>query len=153
MSLWAGDVAGIDLNEMATSTLIQTLGIEIVEVRDDALVARMPVDHRTVQPAGALHGGASVALAETLASWAGYLAVDRDQFHVVGQEINANHIRPVFSGWVTATATPAAIGRRSQVWEIRIVDDAGKLVCISRCTLAVIEQRSTYATPETREAP
>jgi len=153
VSLWAGDIAGIDLNEMATSTLIETLGIEIVEVRDDALVARMPVDHRTVQPAGALHGGASVALAETLASWAGYLAVDREQFHVVGQEINANHIRPVFSGWVTATATPAAIGRRSQVWEIRIVDDAGKLVCISRCTLAVIEQRSTYATAEERETP
>jgi 1,4-dihydroxy-2-naphthoyl-CoA hydrolase len=151
VSLWVGDVSGIDLSAMATSTLIETLGIEIIEVRDDALVARMPVDHRTVQPAGALHGGASVALAETLASWAGYLAVDREQFHVVGQEINANHIRPVFSGWVTATATPAAIGRRSHVWEIRIVDEAGKLVCISRCTLAVIEQRSTYATPETRE--
>ena len=152
MSLWTGDVAGIDLNAMATSTLLETLGIEIVEVRDDALVARMPVDHRTVQPAGALHGGASVALAETLASWAGYLAVDREHFHVVGQEINANHIRPVFSGWVTATATPAAIGRRSQVWEIRIVDDAGKLVCISRCTLAVIEQPSTYATVEARDS-
>ena len=83
---------------MARGTLIENLGIEIVELRDDALVARMPVDHRTVQPAGVLHGGASVALAETLASWAGYLAVDREQFHVVGQEINANHIRPVFSG-------------------------------------------------------
>ena len=139
MSLWAGDVAGIDLNAMASGTLIETLGIEVVELRDDALVARMPVDHRTVQPAGVLHGGASVALAETLASWAGYLSVDREKFHVVGQEINANHIRPVFSGWVTATATPAAIGRRSQVWEIRIVDDAGRLACISRCTLAVIE--------------
>ena len=150
MSLWVGDVAGIDLNAMASGTLIETLGIEIVELRDDALVARMPVDHRTVQPAGVLHGGASVALAETLASWAGFLAVDREQFHVVGQEINANHIRPVFSGWVTATATPAAIGRRSQVWEIRIVDEAGKLACISRCTLAVIEQRSTYATADTR---
>ncbi|GAA1956921.1 hotdog fold thioesterase [Microbacterium deminutum] len=150
MSLWVGDVAGIDLNAMAKSTLIESLGIEVVEVRGDAIVARMPVDHRTVQPAGVLHGGASVALAETLASWAGYLAVDREQFHVVGQEINANHIRPVFSGWVTATATPAAIGRRSQVWEIRIVDDAGRLACISRCTLAVIEQRSTYAAPETR---
>jgi 1,4-dihydroxy-2-naphthoyl-CoA hydrolase len=151
VSLWVGDVAGIDLNAMASGTLIETLGIEIVELRDDALVARMPVDTRTVQPAGVLHGGASVALAETLASWAGFLAVDREQFHVVGQEINANHIRPVFSGWVTATATPAAIGRRSQVWEIRIVDDAGKLACISRCTLAVIEQRSTYATADTRK--
>ena len=151
MSLWAGDVSGIDLNAMTSGTLIESLGIEIVELRDDALVARMPVDHRTVQPAGVIHGGASVALAETLASWAGYLAVDREQFHVVGQEINANHIRPVFSGWVTATATPAAIGRRSQVWEIRIVDDAGRLACISRCTLAVIEQRSTYATADSRK--
>jgi len=151
VSLWVGDVAGIDLNAMASGTLIETLGIEIVELRDDALVARMPVDHRTVQPASVLHGGASVALAETLASWAGFLAVDREQFHVVGQEINANHIRPVFSGWVTATAKAAAIGRRSQVWEIRIVDDAGKLACISRCTLAVIEQRSTYATVDTRK--
>ena len=145
MSVWVGDVAGIDLNGMAESTLIETLGIEVVELRDDALVGRMPVDHRTTQPAGVLHGGASVALSETLASWAGYLAVDRERFHVVGQEINANHIRPVFTGWVTGTATPAAIGRRSQVWEVRIVDDAGKLACISRCTLAVIEQRSTYA--------
>ncbi|WP_127473398.1 hotdog fold thioesterase [Microbacterium sulfonylureivorans] len=152
MSLWVGDVAGIDLNAMAGSTLIETLGIEVVELRDDALVGRMPVDHRTTQPAGVLHGGASVALAETLASWAGYLSVDRERFHVVGQEINANHIRPVFTGWVTATATPAAIGRRSQVWEVRIVDDAGKLACISRCTLAVIEQRSTYATAEARSA-
>jgi 1,4-dihydroxy-2-naphthoyl-CoA hydrolase len=152
VSLWAGDVSGIDLNAMTSGTLIESLGIEILELRDDALVARMPVDHRTVQPAGVLHGGASVALAETLASWAGYLAVDREQFHVVGQEINANHIRPVFTGWVTATATPAAVGRRSHVWEIRIVDDAGRLVCISRCTLAVIEQRSTYATADTRKS-
>ncbi|WP_461475141.1 hotdog fold thioesterase [Microbacterium sp. HJ5] len=150
MSLWFGDVAGIDLAAMGSGTLIENLGIEIVELREDALVGRMPVDRRSVQPAGVLHGGASVALAETLASWAGYLAVDRERFHVVGQEINANHIRPVFTGWVTATATPAAIGRRSHVWEVRIVDEAGKLVCISRCTLAVIEQRSTYATAEER---
>ncbi len=150
MTIWFGDVADVDLNAMAGGSLIENLGIEIVEIRDDALVGRMPVDHRTTQPAGVLHGGASVALAETLASWAGYLVVDRSVFHVVGQEINANHIRPVSSGWVTATATPAAIGRRSHVWEVRIVDEAGKLVCISRCTLAVIEQRSSYATPESR---
>lgn len=150
MSVWFGDVSGIALNAMSESTLIESLGIEVTELRDDALVGRMPVDQRTVQPAGVLHGGASVALAETLASWAGYLAVDRERFHVVGQEINANHIRPVSSGWVTATVTPAAIGRRSHVWEIRITDEAGRLVCISRCTLAVIEQRSTYATAEER---
>lgn len=152
MSLWVGDVAGIDLDAMAGGTLIENLGIEIVEVRDDALVARMPVDHRSVQPAGVLHGGASVALAETLASWAGFLAVDRERFHVVGQEINANHIRPVSTGWVTATATPANIGRRAHVWEVRIVDETGRLVCISRCTLAVIEQRSSYATADARSA-
>ncbi|MCW3493204.1 hotdog fold thioesterase [Microbacterium sp. SSM24] len=146
MSVWFGDVSDIALNAMSESTLIANLGIEVTELRDDALVGRMPVDERTVQPAGVLHGGASVALAETLASWAGYLAVDREKFHVVGQEINANHIRPVSSGWVTATVTPAALGRRSHVWEIRITDEAGRLVCISRCTLAVIEQRSTYAT-------
>lgn len=150
MSLWHGDVASVDLAGMAGGTLIENLGIEIVEIRDDALVGRMPVDHRTVQPAGVLHGGASVALAETLASWAGYLAVDRERFHVVGQEINANHVRPISSGWVTATATPANIGRRAHVWEIRIVDEGGRLVCISRCTLAVIEQRSTYTTPDAR---
>lgn len=153
MSLWFGDVAGIDLDAMAGESLIANLGIEMVELRDDALVARMPVDHRTVQPAGVLHGGASVALAETLASWAGYLAVDRERFHVVGQEINANHVRPIARGWVTATATPAAIGRRSHVWEVRIVDDAGRLVCISRCTLAVIEQKSSYSTAGERGRP
>ncbi|GAA2977233.1 uncharacterized protein (TIGR00369 family) [Microbacterium terrae] len=152
MSIWFGDVSEVDLAAMRGGTLIENLGIEIVEVRGDALVGRMPVDHRTVQPAGVLHGGASVALAETLASWAGYLAVDRERFHVVGQEINANHIRPVTTGWVTATVSAVNIGRRAHVWEIRIVDEAGKLVCISRCTLAVIEQRSTYATPEGRTA-
>lgn len=152
MSIWFGDVSEVDLAAMRSGTLIENLGIEIVEVRGDALVGRMPVDHRTVQPAGVLHGGASVALAETLASWAGYLAVDRERFHVVGQEINANHIRPVTTGWVTATVSAVNIGRRAHVWEIRIVDEAGKLVCISRCTLAVIEQRSTYATPEGRAA-
>lgn len=152
MSIWFGDVAAVDLDAMASGTMIENLGIEIVEVRNDALVGRMPVDHRTTQPAGVLHGGASVAVAETLASWAGYLAVDREQFHVVGQEINANHLRPVSSGWVTATATPVHLGRRAHVWEIRIVDDADRLVCISRCTLAVIEQRSPYATPDRRLA-
>lgn len=150
MSIWHGDLDDIDLGGMAPGTMIENLGVEIVEIRDDALVGRMPVDHRTVQPAGVLHGGASVAFAETLASWAGYLAVDRERFHVVGQEINANHIRPISSGWVTGIVTAVNIGRRAHVWEIRIIDDAGKLICISRCTLAVIEQRSTYATPEAR---
>lgn len=152
-SVWFGDIAPIDFDAMAEQTLIRNLGIEIVEIRDDALVGRMPVDHRTVQPAGVLHGGASVALAETLASWAGFLAVDRERFHVVGQEINANHIRPLTSGSVIGTAKPINIGRRAHVWEIRIVEEgSGRLVCISRCTLAVIEQRSTYGRPGERGA-
>ena len=98
----------------------------------------MPVDDRTRQPVGVLHGGASVTLAETLASWAATFTVDRAHASCVGMEINANHIRPVNSGWVTGIASPIALGRRTQVWGIRITDDAGKLVCVSRCTMAVI---------------
>ena len=150
MSIWAVDATVEELNSMASGSMLATLGIEVTEITDSSLKGRMPVDARTTQPAGVLHGGASVALAETLASWAGYLAVDRSRFHVVGQEINANHIRPVASGaWVYAEVTPAAIGRRSHVWEVRITNEEGKLVCISRCTLAVIEMRSSYA-PEGR---
>ena len=125
-------------NELSGRSLIGHLGIEFVELGDDYLVARMPVDDRTRQPIGILHGGASVALAETLASWAAIFAVDRDQSNCVGMEINANHLRPVTSGWVTGVARPIALGRRSQVWEVRITDDAGRLVCVSRCTLAVV---------------
>ena len=118
-------------------TLITTLGIEFVEAGDDWLKARMPVDERTHQPFGLLHGGASVALAETLASWAGTRAVDADKV-CVGQEINANHIRPVREGWVYGVATPESLGRTSHVWSIRITDEVSKLVCISRMTLAVV---------------
>lgn len=100
--------------------------------------ARMPVDHRTHQPFGRLHGGASVALAETIGSMAGAMAVDPDKFVGVGMEINANHLRPVRDGWVIATARPEALGRTTHVWSIRIEDEAGRLVCISRLTLAII---------------
>ena len=151
MTIWAFDATVDELNAMSSGSLIATLGIEVTEITETSLRGRMPVDARTTQPAGVLHGGASVALAETLASWAGYLAVDRTRFHVVGQEINANHIRPVASGaWVYAEVTPAAIGRRSHVWEVRITNEAGKLVCISRCTLAVIEMASSYASEDRR---
>ena len=121
----------------ADKTLLTTLGIELLEAGDDWLKARMPVDGRTRQPFGLLHGGASVALAETLASWAGTCAVDADKV-CVGQEINANHVRPVRDGWVYGVAKPESLGRTSQVWPIRITDEAGKLVCISRMTLAVV---------------
>jgi 1,4-dihydroxy-2-naphthoyl-CoA hydrolase len=119
-------------------TMIGWLGMEMVEVGDDFLRLRMPVDARTVQPMQRLHGGASVALAESVGSMAAGRCVDLEKFTVVGAEINANHLRPAFSGWVYATARPISLGSRLQVWSIEIVDEAGKLVCISRFTAAVI---------------
>jgi 1,4-dihydroxy-2-naphthoyl-CoA hydrolase len=114
------------------------LGIEPVGIGEDWLAIRMPVDHRTHQPAGRLHGGASVVLAETVASMAANYCVDNAVSVVVGMEINANHVRPAREGWVTATARPEMIGKSSQVWSIRIEDEEGRLVCISRFTGAVI---------------
>lgn len=114
------------------------LGIEFVDCGDDWIRARMPVDHRTHQPFGRLHGGASVALAETIGSVASAYCIDREKFVAVGMEINANHIRPAYSGWVHAIAQPESLGRTTQVWTIRITDEADKLVCISRLTVAVI---------------
>ena len=116
------------------------LGIEMLELGPDYLKGRMPVDERTRQPFGILHGGASVALAETLGSVAAGLVVDRQQFNVVGQEINANHVRAITDGWVIGTARALHLGRRSHVWEIRIVDERDRLVCISRLTMAVLER-------------
>lgn len=120
------------------------LGIELTEAGDDYLRGRMPVDDRTRQPAGVLHGGMSVAFAETLASWAAAYVVDPSRFHCVGQEINANHVRAVASGWVTGTARPVHLGGRSHVWEVRIEDERGKLACISRVTMAVLERPNAY---------
>ena len=107
---------------------------------DDYVVARMPVDTRTQQPARMLHGGASVVLAETLASWASTFVVDRDKHHCVGLEINANHVRAVSDGCVTATARPLHVGRRSHVWDIRIVDEQDRLVCVSRLTMYIMDR-------------
>ena len=117
------------------------LGIEIVELNDDRVVATMPVDARTRQPFGILHGGASVALAETVASLGATGRIDRDAFVAVGQEINANHLRAKADGVVTATATPVHVGRSSQVWSVEIRDEANRMICISRCTLAVTPRR------------
>ena len=138
-SIWKTPFTVEMANRYGENTANQRLGIEITEAGPDYLTGRMPVDHRTKQPGGILHGGASVLLAETLASWAGNFVIDATQQSVVGQEINANHLRPGTGGWVTGTTRPVHIGRRSQVWETRIVDEAGKLVCISRMTLAVID--------------
>ena len=126
------------VNAASVNTLVAHLGIEITEVGADFLSATMPVDTRTHQPMGLLHGGASVVLAETLGSSAGFMCVDTSKFSIVGTEINANHIRSVRSGKVTGTARALHLGRSSQVWEIRIENDKQQLVCISRLTVAVV---------------
>jgi len=126
------------LRANATKNLATTLGIDLVEITAERVVATMPVDDRTRQPFGILHGGASVALAETVASLGGTMNVDIERFSVVGIEINANHIRAKREGVVTGTAMPVHLGRSTQVWEIRIVDEEQRPICISRCTLAVV---------------
>lgn len=126
------------LRATTTNHLATTLGIVIIELTPARVVATMPVDDRTRQPFGILHGGASVALAETVASLGGTMNVDLDRFAVVGVEINANHIRAKRDGVVTGTATPIHVGRSTQVWEIRIVDEEERPICVSRCTLAVV---------------
>lgn len=131
---------GLDLaalNALSKGTAIEALGIEFVDIGDDHLVATMPVDPRTVQPYGLLHGGASVLLAETLGSSAGNMCVAEGEV-CVGLEINANHVRAVRDGRVTGTARPLHLGRSTQVWEIRIEDARGRLACVSRLTLAVV---------------
>ncbi|UOQ71781.1 hotdog fold thioesterase [Hymenobacter cellulosilyticus] len=128
------------LNAWCRNTLGEHLGIEITEVGDRLLVGRMPVDHRTHQPMGLLHGGASVALAETLGSIGAALQVDVRKKACVGLEINANHLKGVHSGWVVGRATALHVGRSTQVWEIRIThEETGMLVCVSRITMAVID--------------
>lgn len=119
-------------------TLMQSLGIEIVSLEKDKVVMTMPVDERTHQPAGFLHGGASVALAETAASVGAYLHIDPENYNVFGIEINANHVKSKREGKVTAQATPYHIGRTTMVWEIKIVDEEEQLICISRCTIGVV---------------
>jgi 1,4-dihydroxy-2-naphthoyl-CoA hydrolase len=137
-AIWHGSPDLDEANEVSEDCAIGHLGIELTELGADYLVGRMPVDSRTRQPFGILHGGASVLLAETLVSCAATFVVAPGKV-CVGMEINANHLRPVTSGWVAGTVRPVSLGRRSQVWEVRIVDDDDKLVCISRCTIAVIE--------------
>ena len=126
------------LRANSTRNLGDVLGIEVRELTSERVVATMPVDDRTRQPFGILHGGASVALAETIASLGGAMNVDIERFSVVGVEINANHIRAKRDGIVTGTGTPIHVGRSTQVWEVRILDEEQRTVCVSRCTLAVV---------------
>ena len=145
MTLWKTRATLEQLAEQSRGTLMEHLGIEYLEIGDDYLKARMPVDHRTRQPAGLLHGGASAALAETLGSVAAGLCVDRETRTIVGLEINANHIRPVTHGWVTGVATPIHVGNATQLWDIRIYNEQERLVCVSRLTVANIDKPQKVA--------
>ncbi len=139
--IWRRHVSLEHFQERSRNTLAEHLGIHVTEVGPDYLRATMPVNSHTHQPMGILHGGASVALAETVGSLAANLCVDSEKFSCVGQEINANHLRPIASGIVTGTARPFHIGARSQVWGIEIRNEDGKLVCVSRLTMAVVERK------------
>ncbi len=142
MSIWNGAIDLDGINEFNRNTLVEHLGMRVTEVGDDFVRGTMPVDARTHQPFGLLHGGASVALAESLGSMAANLTLDTRSEMAVGLDINANHIRAVSSGLVTGTARVVHRGRTTQVWEIRIEDEAQRLVCISRLTMAVIARRA-----------
>lgn len=138
MRIWKQDTDLGRLDGWTRNTLMEALDIRVTAIGEDWLQGTMPVDHRTHQPYGLLHGGASVALAETLGSSAAMLTLNPEKERAVGLDINANHVRGVTSGTVTGTARPLHLGRSTQVWEIRIEDEAGKLVCISRLTMAIV---------------
>jgi 1,4-dihydroxy-2-naphthoyl-CoA hydrolase len=140
-SIWARPFTVEELQERFGTSMAAHLGIRITEIGPDYLKATMPVSDKVLQPMGLVHGGANVALAETVGSIAANMLVDREKHACVGQEINANHVRAVREGSVTAIAKPAYVGRSSQVWDIRLYDDKNKLTCISRLTMAVINAR------------
>ena len=144
MSIWFDGFPMDYARERGKDTLIEHLGIELIEAGDDYLEARMPVDDRTRQPAGVLHGGASVAFAETLASWAATFAVDSSKHHCVGIEVSANHVRPMDKGYVRGVARPLHLGRTLHVWDVKISNEGDKLVCACRITLAVLDRPTEY---------
>ncbi|ARI79144.1 hotdog fold thioesterase [Halobacillus mangrovi] len=131
------------MEKMMKNTLMETLGMEIETATPDLVQIRMPVDHRTHQPMGFLHGGASVALAESAASIGAFLNIDSNQYQIFGIEINANHIKSVRNGVVTGVATPVHIGKNTMVWEIRIENSSSELISTSRCTIGVVPLKST----------
>lgn len=138
MTIWFKPPSLAQINQSHENTAVSQLGIEFIGVTDESLVARMPVDARTKQPAGLLHGGANVLLAETLASCASWQAIDRRSTSAVGLEINANHVRGVREGWVTGTVTALHLGRSTQLWQVQIVDEQQRLVSIARATISLI---------------
>ncbi|MDB5036693.1 MAG: thioesterase [Bacteriovoracaceae bacterium] len=141
MGIWRNKIDLKDVQKLCENTMVSHLGMEILELGDDFIRGRMPVDHRTKQPAGLLHGGASVALAESLASLAGNFIVDSKNQMCVGVEINANHLKSTTKGYVEGISRPIHIGRTTQVWETKISRDDGELCCISRMTLAVVSKK------------
>jgi 1,4-dihydroxy-2-naphthoyl-CoA hydrolase len=142
VALWKITPSIDEFNALRSNTMLGTLDIVVTEIGDDFIRGTMPVDARTHQPYGLLHGGASVTLAETLGSLAAMMCSDPNTERAVGIDINANHIRAVTSGRVTGTARPLHVGRMTQVWEIRIEDEKGKLVCISRLTTAIVPKQA-----------
>jgi 1,4-dihydroxy-2-naphthoyl-CoA hydrolase len=136
-----------DLQPLGPDTMGEHLGIEWTELGADFIKAKMPVDNRTKQPYGLLHGGASCALAETVGSVASALVVNHEKFMCVGLEINANHVRSARDGFVTGIATPLHIGSNTHVWDIKIYDEINKLICVSRLTVAVIPRKESYIKP------
>jgi 1,4-dihydroxy-2-naphthoyl-CoA hydrolase len=138
--IWFSEFSPEQLNDRPKNHMGAFLDIKFTQVDEDSLTATMPVDERTHQPAGILHGGASVVLAETLGSVASYMCIDPEKHQAVGLEINANHLRPVKSGLVTGICKPLHIGAKTHVWEIKIYNDKGKMNCISRLTVAIIKK-------------
>jgi 1,4-dihydroxy-2-naphthoyl-CoA hydrolase len=142
MSIWFKEYKLEDIAWMSKGTIVEAIGIEITEIAPESLKGRMPIDHRTVQPMKILHGGASVVLAETLGSIAAGLIIDPNNYFCVGLDINANHLRPASTGFVYGEAKPIHIGKKTQVWSIEIKNEDGKMVCISRITMSVLEMNT-----------
>jgi len=140
MKIWTIEMNLAIVTERSRNTMSEYLGIEFIDYGDDFLVGRMPVDHRTKQPAGIMHGGASCVLAETIGSTAAQCSVDMTKYYCVGLDINTNHIRAVREGYVIGTAKPYHLGKSTQVWGIEIKDEAGKLVSVTRLTMAVLSK-------------
>lgn len=139
-TIWFQPYTLADLKPYEQGNALTSMGIEFTEIGDNYIAAKMPVDNRTRQAAGILHGGASVLLAESLGSIASNLVVDPNVYICVGQEINANHIRPVESGWVTGITIPVHLGRKSHIWTIKVLNEDDKLVCMSRHTVAILNK-------------
>ena len=142
MSIWFNKELSIkEFSEPGKGTMSEYLGIEVTEFGENYLKAKMPVDHRTRQPYGQLHGGASCVLAETIGGVASAMVIDHSRFYCVGLEINANHVRSARDGFVTGVASPLHLGSTTHVWDIKISDETGKLICVSRLTMAIIPRK------------